>query len=247
MRKLSELTSTQWRERIGISRMKPAPQPLTEKERVSLGENRNAIRTRDHAAIVYWHAEELLDTVVPYLKEGLRAGDKVVYVADDLVVERIAAALSAAGVDVDAAQKSGKLMLVSANDAFFQGGKFDVEAALQGVRALAEQANADGFPRVRFSVEMTYLLANVPGIERGPEFEARANEEVFAKFPFVCICSFNGARDVNNMLAEVLATHPVLISNGIPLTNPYYRPWPELASEKATVKLRAVPPPQEKS
>src|SRR4051794_24563878 len=114
MRKLSELTSSQWRERIGVSRMKPAPQPANETERVSLGERRNALRTRDHAAIVYWQAEELLDTVVPYLKEGLRAGDKVVYVADDLTVERISTALEDAGVDGAAAKAAGKLMLVSA-------------------------------------------------------------------------------------------------------------------------------------
>jgi hypothetical protein len=114
-------------------------------------------------------------------------------------------------------------MLSPAKDAFFSDGVFNVERALDGVRSLGQQAAAEGFRRVRLSVEMTYLLADVPGMDRGPEFEARANEEVFAKFPFVCICSFNGNRAVPGVLEEVLKSHPVLISNGIPLLNPYFR------------------------
>ena len=39
--------------------------------------------------------------MVPYLIEGLRVGDKVVYVADDLSVETITEALAQGGVDVD--------------------------------------------------------------------------------------------------------------------------------------------------
>jgi hypothetical protein len=191
---------------------------------VSLGGTAKPLRTRDHAALIYWERSELLGTIIPYLIEGLRAGDKVVYVADDLPVETVRAELESAGIDVDGVMKTGQLALTSSRDAFFHGGThFDVEAAIAGVRTLAAAARAEGYGRVRFSVEMTYLLADVPGIEKGPEFEARANDEVFAQFPFVCICSFNGARDVSGVLADVLETHPILLSNGIPLVNPYFR------------------------
>jgi chemotaxis family two-component system sensor kinase Cph1 len=239
MLKLSNVMAANWRERVGVDRMRPVPEVGEARDRVSLGEGRAAIRTRDHAAIVYWNKAELLDTVVPYLAEGLRAGDKVVYVADDLSVEDLGRALAQTGVQVDAEIAAGRLLLLSARDAFFSSGSFDVEAALQGVQGLAEQAKKDGFARVRFSVEMTYLLAQVPGMERGAEFEARANAEVFARFPFVCICSFNATRDVPHVLEDVLRTHPVLISNGMPLFNPYYRPW----SEGKPGPAAAVPSP----
>lgn len=191
-----------------------------------------ALRARDHAALVYFDPDELLRTVVPYLRAGLREGDKVVYVADDHPIEVIADALRSADVDVERETAAGRLVLVSSEDAFFSEGRFDVERALAGVRQLATEAAQDGFARVRFSVEMTYLLADVPGIEGGAEFEARANEEVFAQFPFVCICSFNGAReDSTDVLADVLSTHPLLFSDGIPLINPHYRPFGELAAD----------------
>lgn len=212
----------------GLNQLEPIEEPSAD-ERIALGPQNEAMRTKDHAALLYWRSNELLQSVVPYLIAGLAAGDKVVYVADDLPLDRIRAELQSAGVDVDAAASSGKLVLTTAKDAFFGDGRFDVERALANVRGLAEEAKAAGFARVRFSVEMTYLLADVPGIERGIEFESRANDEVFAQYPFVCICSFNASRAVGSeIIGDVLATHPIVISGGVPLRNPHYRTWSQL-------------------
>jgi hypothetical protein len=208
-----------------------------ESERVGFGSKQGVLRTRDHAAIVYWDSAELLEDVIPYLVEGLRAGDKVVYVADDHPLTVLEDGLTRAGVDLATHTSRGSLVLLTAEQAFFGGGRFDVDAAIVGVQQLGEAAAREGYTRVRFSVEMTYLLADVPGIERGPEFESRANEEVFARFPFVCICSFNGNRDKGGALEAVLATHPILISGGLPLENPHYRSWEQLAT--ATVAATA--------
>jgi len=213
--------------------------PPTERgSRVELGRGDLALRTGDHAAFIYWDPKDLLAMAVPYLVEGLRAGDKVVYVADDLTIAELEQSLVAAGVDVKRESAQGNLALTTATAAFFPNGTFDLDAALAGVGALASSAVKDGFRRVRFSVEMTYLLAKVPGIERGPEFESRANEEVFAKLPFVCVCSFNTARDLSNTLVDVLRTHPVLIHDGVPLANPYYRAWAELRTEPGRLTRR---------
>jgi hypothetical protein len=223
----------EWESRVGVQGMRPVAS-TREHEPVEYGSAAGSLRTRDHAAIVYFDASELLDTVVPYLVEGLRVGDKVVYVADDQPVEAVTGALGNAGIDVEAELAAGRLVVLTAAQAFYPEGRFDVEAALNAVQELAAAAERDGFRRVRFSVEMTYLLADVPGMERGPEFESRANEEVFARFPFVCICSFNGERGTTQVLEDVLATHPILLSKGLPLVNPYYRPWSELALKRSS-------------
>lgn len=204
---------------------KPLAPPRDAADAVSLGAGRGALRTGDHAAFLYRSPEELLAQVVPYLCEGLTAGDKVVYVADDLDVARVDAALRKTGVDVDAHTREGRLVIAAATDAFFPGGRFDPDEAISGVRAMLAQAHTDGFRRVRFSVEMTYLLRDVPGIERGVEFEARVNDEVFAGQPVVCICTFNQARDDGRVLLDVLRTHQVLIEEGAAWENPGYVAW----------------------
>ena len=200
------------------------PSASPDDDPVALGRGRRALRTGDHAAILYWRTEELLDAVVPYLAAGIEVGDKVVYVADELAPAQLEEALRARGVDVETMTSAGRLAIVRSSDAFFPDGRFDLERALDGIRALARQAAADGYRRVRFSVEMTYLLADVPGIEHGPTFEARANDDVFAQYPFVCVCSFNANRATQTrIITDVLATHPIVISGGVPLLNPHYR------------------------
>jgi hypothetical protein len=227
---MSNAFRREWEEQIGIPTMQVVPEARDSERRVAFGSMQRTLRTRDHAAIVYWDSSELLDNVIPYLVEGLRAGDKVVYVAHDHPLPVLEDGLTRAGVDVAEHTTRGSLVLLTAEQAFFAGGRFDVEAAIAGVQQLAATAAGEGYQRVRFSVEMTYLLADVPGIEDGPQFESRANDEIFAKFPFVCICSFNGNREKGGALEAVLATHPILISGGLPLANPHYRPWEELAS-----------------
>jgi hypothetical protein len=169
---------------------------------------------------------------VPYLVEGLKAGDKVVYVAHDHPVDVVERAIAGAGVDVDHEKAKGSLAVVGAKDAFFPQGRFDPDEALKAVEALAMQAKQEGYARVRLSVEMTYLLADVAGIERGAEFESRANEEVFARFPFACVCTFNGNLNAGGVIEDVLRTHPVLLSRGIPLVNPWYQPWQKLREDR---------------
>src|SRR6185503_16790406 len=88
---------------------------------VSLGARRAALRTGDHAALLYWRHDELLEQIVPYLAAGLAAGDKVVYVADDLTVDRVTDALADAGVDVAGETARGHLVITRSQDAFFGG------------------------------------------------------------------------------------------------------------------------------
>lgn len=198
--------------------------PASPETAVELG-NGNALRTGDHAAFLYREPADLLALVVPYLIEGIRANDKVVYVADDLDVAAVRDALLAAGVDVESESARGRLTLASSTDAFFPGGRFDVETAIEGVRTMIADARRAGYRCARFSVEMTYLLRDVPGIERGLEFEARVNDEVFAGNPIVCICSFNEKRDDGRVLVDVLRSHRVLIREGDAFENPWFVRW----------------------
>jgi hypothetical protein len=214
-----------WNERLEQDFTRVADVANDPSDVIELGYSGRTLRTRDHAALVYWTEDELLSFIVPYLLEGFRVRDKVAYVADELSPDAIRRAVAAAGIDVAEQERAGSFSVVASRDAYFQGGYFDVERALESVKTFADQVAREGFKRVRFSVEMTYLLYDVPGIEQGPEFESRSNDEVFARFPFVCVCSFNGARDVSSVLGNVLETHPIVLAGGIPMVNPYYKPW----------------------
>ena len=191
------------------------------------------LQAHDHAALVYWSRDEFLQTIVPFIAEGLRAGDLVVHVFHDEPAEPVIEGLEALGFDVDGEIARGKLMLLTATQAFAPAGRFDLEEATAGLKDMIRTARDGGAPRVRFSVDLSYVLSGTPGIEDFMTFDSRANEEIFPSFPFICICAYDGARGVNALVEDMFVTHPLVFVRGIPLANPYYQSWRQVSGQAA--------------
>ena len=204
-----------------------------EDEDISLGIGAARVRVGDHAALLHWTADERLRGLVAVVTEGLRAGDWIACVVNDLPIPTIERSLAAAGVDAAAWAAEGRLALVPAADVLFRGGTFDPTTALAELRALAAKGAGR---RTRLLVDMTYLLADVPGIERGLELEARVGDALQG-LPVVRICAFDAGREVSDRLADVLRMHPTVIGEGGSLRNPYYRPWSELRAVRKAAPL----------
>lgn len=191
------------------------------------------LQAHDHAALVYWSQQEFLDTIVPFLLDGLKGGDLVVHVAHDEPLPPLVEALEAEGIDVAAATAEGRLVLLTAEQAFAPRGRFDLDEATAGIKALITTAQAAGSRQVRFSVDLSYVLSGTPGIEDFMVFDACANEEIFPNYPFVCVCAYNASRGVNTLVEDMFLTHPLVFVRGIPLANPYYQPWKEISARAA--------------
>ena len=200
---------------------------------VPLGIGGVRLRVGDHAALLYLTPEERIRALVAALVEGLRAGDRIVHVVNDQPVGAWVRALAAAGLDVAARVAEGHLAIVSSDEVFFRDGRFDPVAALARVRELAQPLSA---PRTRLFVDMTYLLARVPGIERGLELEARMSEALRG-LALVRICAFDAGGEISDRLADVLRDYPTVIGEGGSLWNPYYRPWNELRMVRKAAHL----------
>ncbi len=191
------------------------------------------LQAHDHAALVYWSRQEFLDTIVPFLVDGIQDGDLVVHVAYEEPMAPVVEALEKAGIDVDAAIAQGKLMLLGAAQAFSPQGRFNLEEATAGIKALINAAQAGGTRQVRFSVDVSYVLSGTPGIEDFMVLDASANEDILPSHPFICICAYNASRGSSHMVEDMFLTHPLVFVRGIPLANPYYQPWAENSARAA--------------
>ena len=176
----------------------------------------------DHATLSYTTTAGLMAELSPYVSQGLAAGDLVIHVCHDHTPAQTRKALAALGPAAHQALHDGRLLVMSADEAFFRNGRFNVEESLNVFASVLRDAVARGFPRIRAVVEMTYLLAELPGIERAVEFEARANEEIFPRHPFICECPMKRERDARGIWAGVLASHPLLYQDGLMRANPAF-------------------------
>ena len=151
-----------------------------------------------HAAVVVTSRDELLATAVPYLEEGLRAGDLTVVSCDQETTELLRAELGAAGGS-----------LVSDPRISLRGSRGP--DAFGVTRRLFEQARETGTGRMR--------LFGEPWVGNGPRdwreaarYEAAANV-VLAELQLDALCCYDATLP-DEVLDRVRRTHPRLVRDG---------------------------------
>jgi hypothetical protein len=171
----------------------------------------------DHICAFYPTLAERDEIFVPYLREGLRAGEKCIAVLDTDDLDDIQQGLSAEFPDGDRDQ----LDMRHSRNTYLADGAFATEAMLKFWEDSVGGAVADGFPFARVVGEMTWALSNLPGVDELVSYEAKLNR-LLPRFPQVVLCLYELDRFDGEVLVDVLKTHPKVLLGGMLLDNPYY-------------------------
>jgi len=189
----------------------------------------------DHLCLIYETQEEQFAAVIPYMRIGLERGEKCIYIADDNTAEMVINGMKAAGVDVESAVASGSLLIVSKQDSYLKQGYFDPDWMINFLKDALDEAKAAGFPALRITGEMTWMLGGDPGTERLMEYEAKLNY-FFPENEALAICQYNRTRFSPEIIKNVIATHPLVICGGMVCTNFYYVPPDDFLGEEQSTK-----------
>jgi len=198
---------------------------------VALGVPGVQIAPGDHICAFYPSLADRDEILVPYLKEGLKAGDKCVCVVDASDPEHVLAAL---GADVDLGPYLGQhqLEVQRSDETYFQGGAFSADAMLEFWNRSVGGAMAAGFGFARAVGEMTWALRQMPGVEELVGYEARLNR-FLPRYPQVILCLYELDQFSGEVLVDVLKTHPKVLLGGMVLDNPYYLEPDEFLATRA--------------
>ena len=175
----------------------------------------------DHVCAVYAGPAGRDAVLLPYLRAGLRGGDKVVAVVDSTSPSSVREVLDD-GVDgVGAHIQSRQLELGVADDAYLPPGGFSTAGTIGYWDGLVGQAiGADGYRFARVLGEMSWEMR-----DRRDEFlryESELNR--FApRYPQAILCLYDLERFGGGILTDLLQTHPKLLMNGVYLDNPQYQ------------------------
>jgi hypothetical protein len=178
---------------------------------------------RDHfhaCAFVMGPAEERL-VIDPFLEEGMRRGEKAVYIVDpeqrDDHEKRLGASLRSPGL----------LDVMTWNDAHVKGGSFDQDRMMAALDEMIREHAATGRPPMRLVGQMGWMFASPPGIEQLVAYEATVNEVLNrGKTPTVCV--YDVRRLSGSMMMDLLRAHPLTVMNGVLHENPFYTPADEM-------------------
>ncbi len=181
-----------------------------------------SIAPGDHICAFYRGQSQRDEVLLPFLRDGIRAGDKCIAVMDDPEFDQVLQPLAAA-LDVEASLRAKQLDLLCSDSAYLIGGSFSLERMLdfweQGVRGAL---HGTGYTFVRAVGEMTWALRDLPGVEDLVRYEARLNR-FLPRYPQVILCLYDLERFTDGqVLMELLRTHPKVLLSGQLLENPWY-------------------------
>jgi DNA-binding CsgD family transcriptional regulator len=192
----------------------------------------------DHACCLYETEEERRAVLMPFLRQGLERGEKVLYIVDAHTPEAVLTHLRDEGLDVEPFLAHGQLAIVSRDETYMQQGVFDPDAMIALLRADTDQALVDGYQALRVTGEMSWALRGLPGSERLIEYETRVND-VFRGGSCLAICQYDRRAFSAALLLDVLCTHAIAVVGAEVYDNFYYlSPANLLGHEAAEARLR---------
>jgi hypothetical protein len=194
-----------------------------------------------HICAFFTSREEEYETLIPYLKDGLDGGERVLNVLDEARLRDHHARLQAAGLPLD----DRRLMVSSSEETYLAGGYFDMARMVAFVRDALVAAEAEG-RSVRTAGWMDWMSSEAPGTERAVEYEARMNL-LTPKFDCTFMCVYDLSKLRGETVADIMATHPYVVLRGQIRENPFYIPpevyLREILGKEDLSPAETAPPP----
>ena len=188
-----------------------------------------ALRPGDHLCMIYDDPEQQMRAAVPFIQQGLRQGERCVYIADVDRIEDTVDVLRAAGVDVTRHEQEGGLIVCTHREMYLRDGIFEPEDMIEFMRESVEEAVARGFTGFRVTGEMTWALGTESPCRGLIEYEAMLNR-FFPGRPALALCQYDRKRFPAHVVRDVLRTHPMAVLGDQVCSNLYYEP-PEFVLE----------------
>lgn len=158
-----------------------------------------------HFCQFYGDRGDLADSLVPYFKAGIDAGEKCLWVTSaPLRAEDAKSALRAAVPDLDARMQRNQVEIMDHDVWYQRAGKTDADATLRGWVDREQQALREGFAGLR-------LTGNTYWVERTDwkgfvDYEARVSA-TFAGRKIIGLCSYCLSRCQAQDIIDVVANH----------------------------------------
>jgi MEDS: MEthanogen/methylotroph, DcmR Sensory domain len=182
-----------------------------------------------HVCAFFNSREEQNKVIIPFLKEGIDRGEKLLRIMDAHLREEYLSAYTAGGIDVQAAEQDGQFEVRSWHETYLKGGSFDGDSMIKLLEEGLEE-NRPKYGLTRAVGNMEWALETAPGVTDIVEYETKLNF-VVTKHPDPLVCVYDLNRHSASVVMDILRTHPMVIVGGVLQENPLYVPPEEFLRE----------------
>lgn len=216
-----ELTNDRDRFRGGVSREGHRPIRLAG----------SVLGAQRHVCAFFHNPDEQYRILLPFIKEGFECGDRAFHVVDPKLREEHLRRLESAGIAVTATQHRSQLEVVTVEETFLRGGRFNHEAMLDLIQKTLKAGATLGFPLTRFVANVAErILEDGSNVDEWIKCEARLNS-ILPQYDDPLICVYDLAKFGGDLVLDMLRTHPMVIIGGLLQENPFFVPPDEFLGQ----------------
>jgi hypothetical protein len=179
------------------------------------------LRQGAHVCLIYDEPHAQFEALAPFFDEGLRNGERCIYIADDLAPGDVSSSLADYGIDVEGYAGRGAL-LVWGRDQWRQAGELRSARKAVQVLRIVEEAILAGYRGQRFAVEMTWTLGPDIDVARLRHWEATLDVLASSDLPVQISCQYSRTRLAPAVIDAGLATHPLAVRGASVRRNPFH-------------------------
>ena len=132
------------------------------------------LTAKRHVCAFFHTPDEEYRVLLPFIKDGFDRGDRAYHIVDPKLREAHIRRLTESGIDVAAAQRSGRFELRNWEDAYLRDGHFDQSRMLALIEEVLEAGRSQG-ALTRLVAHMEWALEDRPGVDDLVEYETRLN------------------------------------------------------------------------
>ena len=183
-------------------------------ERGSAGpahETVGGVHAGDHACLTFSEAEERLDLVAAFIRDGLRRGQKVVCWTDSISPEGLAQQLSKRLVRPGAALRRGQLTITAASDSLLSTAGTGASTMVKVLAGEVDRAAREGYPGLRVTADMCWATRPLIAADELLEFETGV-AGLFGDGRLCLICQYDRDRFDAVTLAFAAKAHPKTVA-----------------------------------
>ena len=136
----------------------------------------NSTLGKDRHICAFFHSpDEEYRVLLPFIREGIERGEKAFHIVDRRLRSDHFRRLQQAGIDAEAAEKRGQLVVKRWEDAYLRDGHFDQDRMLALIEEVLSSGPVEGYLLTRLVAHMEWALEDFPGVNDLVEYETRLN------------------------------------------------------------------------
>ncbi|MBC7190670.1 PAS domain S-box protein, partial [Candidatus Aerophobetes bacterium] len=184
-----------------------------------------------HLCLVYENEKQWEKSILFFIKEGFKRKEKCIYIADIHTQEKVRKLLERENIPAGKLEKLGQLIISHSSEVYTKEGRFDPDRMIEFLKKEEKKALSQGYPALRVTGEMSWVLKGEPGSEKILEYEAKLNRDFFPKSRCIALCQYHRKDFPPDIIKGIILTHPFILWKGYLYPNFYYLPPEDFLGE----------------